>query len=426
MKFRKTVTALILAALMFVIPVIAAVPVSPALAVIASSQRMTKSASAEAAATFSADDFDSLLGCKVSAITVTALPEATAGRLLFGTTPVMKGQTVSREYLDKLCFLPSDIGPAESSFSFSAETKNGEYRTACTLYVLDGENTAPTSAGLAEPLFDLDVKCNIDAYGSLAAWDAEEDDFSFDIVNAPENGELVLIDAKSGAYRYTPDEDYIGYDSFSYTACDKYGAVSEAITVSVEIGSADLYYSDLGSHWAHSSAIEMTDIGIMDGCVKSGMRFFEAEKTVTRSEFVTAAMKALGHELSDVIGAETVFWDNDDIPDSDIAYVAEAARLGYISGSERDDGRICFYPNESLTRAEAAVMLCKMIGTEQPLYRAVFADETSVPSWAQDAVYTLNSLGLMNGIGNGSIGANEALTRGETAVILDRTMDIAQ
>lgn len=425
MKFSKTVTALILAALMFVIPIGAAVPVSPALGVIASSQRMTKSVSAEAAATFSSDDFDSLLGCKVSAITVTALPEATSGRLLLGTTPVMKGQTITREYLDKLCFLPADIGPAESSFSFIAGTKNGEYRTACTLYTLDGENTAPTSAGLAEPLFALEVKCNVDAYGSLAAHDAEQDEMSFEIVNQPENGELVLIDAESGAYRYIPNVDYVGDDSFCYTARDKYGAISEAITVSVEISGAELYYSDLGSHWAHTSALKMTELGIMQGRIGSGMRFFEAGKHVTRSEFVAAAMKALGHELSDVIGAETTFWDNDDIPDSDRAYVAEAVRLGFIGG-ESDNGRVCFDPNESLTRAEAAVMICKMIGNEEPLYRATFADETSLPAWAMDAVYTLNSLGLMKGIGNGSIGASEPLSRGETAVILDRMMDFSK
>ncbi len=425
MKIKK-LAVILLCATMLALPVIAEIPVSPALNVIAASHRMVKGVFADSDISFSIDDFDSLLGCRVASVTVTSLPEATEGRLILGTTPVIKGQTVSRNYLDMLTFSPSGNASTETSFSFSAQTPNGEYRTGCTLYISDRENTAPTSAGLDRSLFKLQVMQNLDLFGRLRAWDAEGDWISYTICKHPKNGELVLSDASSGAYRYTPNEGFTGIDSFSYTAVDKFGAESEEITVSVEVQKSELntFYSDLGSHWAHNAAVKLTDAGVMSGCVKSGMRFFEPDKKMTLSSFTSAAMKAIGHDLDDVVGAETVFWDNDEIPADDIAYVAEAAKLGYIAGNENNSGKLCFDPNKEISRAEAALILSRMLDGIEPVYRAVFADETSVPTQALNAIYTMNSLGIMDGTGNGNISADASLTNAEAAVMLDKLINI--
>ncbi len=425
MKIKK-LAVILLCTVMLTLPVIAEIPVSPALKVIAASHRMVKGVFADSDISFSIDDFDTLLGCRVASVTVTSLPEATEGRLILGTTPVMKGQTVSRNYLDMLTFSPSCNASSEASFGFCAQTPNGEYRTGCTLYISDNENTAPTSAGLDGSLFKLQVMQSLELCGRLRAWDAEGDGISYKISEYPKNGELLLSDASSGAYRYIPNENFTGADSFSYTAVDKFGAESEEITVSVEVKKSDsnTFYSDLGSHWAHNAAVKLTDAGVMSGCVKSGMRFFEPEKKMTLSSFTSAAMKAIGYDLDDVVGAETVFWDNNDIPKDDVAYVAEAAKLGYIKGNENENGKLYFNPNKEVSRAEAALILSRMLDGSEPVYRAVFADETSVPTEARDAIYTMNSLGIMDGTGNGNISADASLNRAEAAVMLDKMISV--
>ena len=136
-------------------------------------------------------------------------------------------------------------------------------------------------------------------------------------------------------------------------------------------------------------------------------------------------MKTVGYELDDVRGAETVFWDDCDIDEKDAAYISEAYKCGFIQGTEDGSGKLMCYPNREITRGEAAVILSRMIDTE-PVLRAVFADETSVSDETQEAVYTMNSLGIMVGTGESNISAQSSLTRAEAAVMLDKVLGIIE
>jgi len=403
---------------------ISAASLSPALDVISASRRMIRAADGSVLE-FSAADFDRYFGCRVLSLTVTALPEATCGSLSLGALPISKSQTVSRDYLDMLRFTPAGKEFTESAFSFGVLTENGSYRSVCALLPSAGDNRAPDAQGLDPSQLSVGAKSGIDYFGKLYALDPENDSVDFRICDYPQNAVLTLCDKNSGAFMLSPADGFEGSDSFSYTARDEYGNISEPITVSVEItgSSDDLFYSDLGDHWAHTSAIRMTELGIMSGCVKSGLRFFEGGKEMTFSSFVTAAMKAMGEDLDELVGVETPFWDNEDIPKQDIAYIAEAAKLGFIEAKE-NEGRVCIDPNREITRAEAALILSRMIDCSQPLTRAVFADETSIPSEALEAVYLMNSLGVMNGTGNTNFAANEQVTRAQAAVMLDKIISI--
>ena len=63
-------------------------------------------------------------------------------------------------------------------------------------------------------------------------------------------------------------------------------------------------------------------------------------------------------------------------------------------------------------------MLNGMLGTESPAVRAVFADDSGVPDWADDALQAMNSLGIMSGMGEGYIAPYSTLTRAQTAQML--------
>ncbi|MBQ3125498.1 MAG: S-layer homology domain-containing protein, partial [Clostridia bacterium] len=97
------------------------------------------------------------------------------------------------------------------------------------------------------------------------------------------------------------------------------------------------------------------------------------------------------------------------------------AELGYVRGREVE-GVFKFCPDDTVTRAEAAVILNNILKPEVPTVRAVFADADGVPAWAYDALSALNTLGVMSGTGGGVISANSPITRAQAAQIFCAVM----
>ena len=106
---------------------------------------------------FDAAWFDEALGGgTVNAITVTALPPVTDGTLRLGYGAVTAGQSIPRETLSYLTFIPAD-GVKNSSFSFVPSTRDGEvsYALTCALRVTDSVNCCPVGNKSLNPLFPL-------------------------------------------------------------------------------------------------------------------------------------------------------------------------------------------------------------------------------------------------------------------------------
>ena len=74
-------------------------------------------------------------------------------------------------------------------------------------------------------------------------------------------------------------------------------------------------------------------------------------------------------------------------------------------------------PNEEISRAEAAVILCRMLSVGDASVIPTFADTSEIPTWAKDAVYSLNAIGMMTAA-NGYISPTTSVTRGEAAELL--------
>lgn len=80
------------------------------------------------------------------------------------------------------------------------------------------------------------------------------------------------------------------------------------------------------------------------------------ETQLNRLEFAVMLAKAAEIKPADVSANTVVFLDQNDIPADDLGYVEPLRTLGIIQGN---DG--CFCPNQTVTRAEAAVMLIRML-----------------------------------------------------------------
>ena len=160
----------------------------------------------------------------------------------------------------------------------------------------------------------------------------------------------------------------------------------------------------------------------MQGTVSGDQTYFYPEKTVTRLDFLMMAMKAIGVGSVPSV-SDTGFSDDDAIPSDAKGYVAAAYSLGYIKGSSTDEGELCFLPGETITRAQAAVILRRMVDVKEAQLTPAFADSSDIPAWASEAISTLSSMGVMTPT-SGAISPNEVVTRGQTAMMLAALKEI--
>lgn len=370
---------------------------------------------------FSADVFERGLNLsRVDYITVKSIPANTAGELLLGSTRVAAGQTISAENLPYMTFCGATEEPITATFTFTAN--GGATPMVCNVYLVDETNYTPTVSMASGLSLNVSTHKGLSAYGTLSAYDPDGDSLIYEVVSYPQNGSLRLTDRAMGTYVYTPSSGYVGSDSFSYVARDKYGNYSAAATVNlkVTVSGTSVTYADMEGSQAYNAALTLTESGVMSGTQVGNQYYFYPEKSVTRAEFLVMAMNAVG--ITEVPACDaTVFADDTDIPESMKGYVATAYEMKYISGS-LSDGKLCFLPNEEITRAQAAVILSNIVGLCDVAVTPTFADHSEIPVWASDAIYSLNAAGIMGSM-DGYISPVSKITRAQTAQMLAAAME---
>ncbi len=399
---------------------------SPGLMNLSEDVCMVKSGLLSGEITFTSDDFRTSLGGTLDTVTITALPPASAGTLLCGDAPVTANQTLSGESLNCLRFVPAR-DCTEASFRFKS---GGEYSIDCILRYTDTVNRAPAidtetssgwrkSEGVAETSEGslIWTQKDITVYDTLSATDPDGDALTFEITRYPENGLLELTNPSTGDYRYTPCDGVTGEDSFSYTVRDEWGnyAAEASVVVEIERAAADLVFADMDGHWAHNAALVMAAENAMDVETSGGAVYFRPDEAITREDFLVTMMKSLG--AGEVEPCATVFADEGEMDAASTGYIARAYSLGIVKGIEEGGARY-FKPTETVTRAEAAVMLNAILGLEEPDTVAVFADDHAVPVWARGSLYALSEAGIFSGTGAGNLSPNAELSRGAAAQVL--------
>ncbi len=365
---------------------------------------------------FTAEDFARNLNLsQVDSITVRSLPADTAGELLLGSSRVAVGQTISAANIPYLCFVPCDETVSHAAFTFTANTLTSPI--VCNVYLLAKENYTPTLSMASELSLNVSTYVEIQTHGTLSAYDPDGDAMVFEIVKYPQNGALRLTDRAAGTYIYTPNNDFSGTDSFSYVARDVYGNYSAARTVNLQVSVAGtaVRYTDMEGSSAAVAALRLTEAGVMSGRQVGNLYYFYPDESVSRVEFLVMAMHAAG--ITDVpTSKKTPFFDDADIPASMKGYVAAAYELGYISGTNVQ-GNTCFLPHEEITRAQAAVILDRIVGGSECEVIPTFADGSEIPAWAASAIYSLHAAGILTP-SDGYMAPTEAVTREDTAQML--------
>lgn len=174
-------------------------------------------------------------------------------------------------------------------------------------------------------------------------------------------------------------------------------------------------FLDVVGHWAENDICYLYSQGVVSGYSE---RTYAPNNSITRAEFLKIALAHLGYNVYAVQSASFT-----DISSGDwyYRYATFARSKGFISGYS--DGS--FHPNSSITRAEALKMIMTIAGisTYSASGRAPLFTDVSSSDWYFDAVILGADLGIVEGYSNNTFRPNNSITRAEAAVIAQRVWD---
>ena len=248
----------------------------------------------------------------------------------------------------------------------------------------------------------------------LLASDSEGDDITFALAEEPKKGR---VDIDGVNFTYTPKEDAVGGDRFTYTATDSHGNVSlpATVTVTIEKTKSGVTYADTDGSAAAAAAQHLAESGIFTGARIGEQYYFEPERPVSRSEFLALVMETAGHKPTAV--TMTGFCDDSAIPTWAKAYAAAGVSEGIVRGRATPEGA-AFRGGDAISFNEAAAILDRVLALEDVELETWYGDRMAVPSWAAQAVGNLEAASVLSAGSFGSQTMEEAVTRADAARML--------
>lgn len=355
---------------------------------------------------FTAADFTA--DGNLEGVYISDVPPSYQAELRIGSRVLRRGDILPLAALERMTLQPVCMGEAACALVY-CPIRSGELAEPVTLdlQILSGTNTAPVCTDGT-----LETYKNIANSGTLCASDQEDSKLTYQLVKAPKRGTVELHD--DGSFTYTPEKNKVGRDSFVYTATDPAGNVSNEACVKIRIlkPTDQATYQDMSGDTDAFAAMWLRENGLYSGRTIAGNLCFEPDSAVSRGEFLIMCMKLSGLEQSDTT-VTTGFADELETPVWQQPYLSAAYQSGLITGDKTEAGLV-FRAEDSLSRAEAAVMLQKFL--RLPGQTAVFAanDASAIPAWAESAVSALSSAGIPLAAGD----YTEPLTHREAARML--------
>ncbi len=166
--------------------------------------------------------------------------------------------------------------------------------------------------------------------------------------------------------------------------------------------------------WANDAVSKLYDLGIVNG---TGDKTFEPNKNVTREEF--SKMLALAFELE---GGENYYYEDVDFKHWSYQYIKALRQIGVINGISEH----LFAPQQTIKREDMATMIHRLLtykGVVLENENRSFADFDNVSDYARDSIAYLAGSEIINGKGENRFEPLSGLTRAEAAVVICRIME---
>lgn len=207
---------------------------------------------------------------------------------------------------------------------------------------------------------------------------------------------------------------------FEFVGYSKGTMISDAGDAIYCVITTNLSFSDLQSHWAQSTILNLANRGLVKGVTN---KTFNPNGPIKRSELMSILVRSLNLQGSAAdfilpytdVKADQWFYDD----------LKAATKAGLVKGMEENK----FAPEAFLTREEAAVMFQRALAHMNDKNESAdqgelstFKDSGDISDWAKDSVLQSVSQGLLQGNDQSKIKPKASLTRAEAAAILERML----
>lgn len=201
-----------------------------------------------------------------------------------------------------------------------------------------------------------------------------------------------------------------------------------ALVIGLTVGAANAFPDVSDSHWAAPQIKLLSEQGVIVGYPDGT---FKPDENVTRAEFASMAIKALGQQNTKVIQPVNFT----DISEEYWAYEAIQKALYFELVSVEKDGEL-FRPDDSVSRAESLSVAVNALTTEQisvlkarEVLKKVYADAHAIPEWFVIPAGKAEILGMIVVIPSAEklkLEAERPATRAEVAAILFNMIEQAK
>lgn len=174
-----------------------------------------------------------------------------------------------------------------------------------------------------------------------------------------------------------------------------------------------LVFTDTAGHWASSAIKQAVELGIVDGYPDQS---FKPDRKVTRAEFVVMMAKALNGEGN---SGKLSFKDRSLIGSWALEAIQWAVSEGLVKGYQ--DGS--FRPNQSVNRAEMAALISRFLGLAPEGTKTGFRDQQDIPNWAEKEIAAAAEAGIVNGRSANRFAPLDSATRAEAVVMILRMLE---
>ncbi len=251
----------------------------------------------------------------------------------------------------------------------------------------------------------------------------EQGDLRILATGIPEHMDPILVIQKGGT-RHTVDYNAAGYSESFYSSRElgtfyfgirdyNGNVINYPYTVDVSFRLLNAAkYTDITYHWAESDIRYLYQEGILTDF--SGTRF-HPNQAITRAEFISMIVTQM--KLAIPKSNSRAF---SDVPVNHWAHQAISTAKQYKLLNGYPDQT--FRPNERISRAEIAILMYNAYQSQLP--KTAYNTFSDVPSnyWANQAISSLTRGQILQGYPNGYFYPNNSITRAEAAAMIARIM----